>query len=52
MITQQLLQHGKGAIERFGVKVVALVVGGCCLLPIAVGGLLCCGLLLLLTEWR
>lgn len=52
MITQQLLTHGKGMVERFGVKVVALVVMGCCLFPIIVSGLCCCGLLLLAVDWR
>jgi hypothetical protein len=52
MITQQLLQHGRGAVERFGVKVVALVALGCCLFPVIVSGLCCLGLLLALAEWR
>lgn len=52
MITQQLLRHGAGAVERFGVKVVALVALGGCLFPLVVSGLCCCGLLLALVEWR
>ena len=52
MITQQLLKHGQGAVERFGLKIVALVVMGCCLFPVVVGGLCCCGLLLLSMNWR
>lgn len=52
MITQQLLKHGGQAVERFGVKVVALVVMGCCLFPVVVSGLCCCGLLLALVDWR
>lgn len=52
MITQQLLQHGAGMVERFGVKVVALVALGCCLFPVVVSGLCCCGLLLALVDWR
>jgi hypothetical protein len=52
MITQQLLTHGKGLAERFGAgKVLACCALGC-LLPIVCSGFFCCGLLLLLTEWR
>lgn len=52
MITQQLLKHGGQAVDRFGVKVVALVALGCCLFPLVVSGLCCCGLLLLAVDWR
>lgn len=52
MITQQLMKHGGQAVERFGVKVVALVALGCCCFPMIVGGLCCCGSLLLLVDWR
>lgn len=52
MNTQQLLQHGRGLAERFGVgKVLGCLLLGC-LVPIACTGVTCCGLLLLLTEWR
>lgn len=48
MITQQLLTHGKGLTEKFGLgKVVAFCALGC-LFPIACGGVCCCGLLLLI----
>lgn len=51
MITQQLLKHGGQAVERFGLKVVLLVGAGCCLFPLIISGLCCCGLLLL-ADWR
>lgn len=52
MNTQQLLQHGRGLAERFGmVKMLCCLMLGC-LVPIACTGVMCCGLLLLLTEWR
>lgn len=52
MITKQLLKHGQGAVERWGVKVVALTCAVGCLFPVVVGGLCCCGLLLLSMDWR
>lgn len=52
MNTQQLLGYGRGLTERFGmVKVLGCLALGC-LIPIAVSGVFCCGLLLLLAEWR
>lgn len=52
MNTQQLFQHGRGLAERFGMgKVLGCLMLGC-LVPIACTGVMCCGLLLLLTEWR
>lgn len=52
MNTQQLLQHGRGLTERFGIgKVLGCLALGC-LIPIAISGVFCCGLLLLLAEWR
>lgn len=52
MITQQIMKHAPAVVERFGLKVVALALFGCCLFPMIVSGLCCCGLLLLLVEWR
>jgi len=52
MITKHLLGYGQGLAERFGLyKVLGFCVLGC-LLPIGCGGLFCCGLFLLLIEWR
>lgn len=52
MITQQLLQHGAGMVDRFGLRTVALFCALGCLFPVAVSGLCCCGLLLALVDWR
>lgn len=52
MITQQLLEHGRGAVERWGLRTVALCCAVGCLFPVVVSGLCCLGLLLALAEWR
>lgn len=52
MITQQLLKHGAGAVERWGLRTVALCCALGCLFPMVVSGLCCCGLLLFMMEWR
>ena len=52
MITQQLMKHGQGLAQRFGmVKVLGCAALGC-FLPVACTGFMCCGLLLLLlADW-
>lgn len=52
MITQQILKHGQGLAARFGAGKVLMCAALGCLAPVAFGGLFCCGLVLLLADWR
>lgn len=51
MITQQLLKHGQGLAKRFGAGKVLLSLALGCLVPVALVGFCCCGLLLLFADW-
>lgn len=52
MITQQLIKHSKALSQRFGAGKVLMCAALGCLVPIACTGVFCCGMLLLLADWR